>query len=185
LKKVARLGAKTFEQCAGFLRIAKAKNILDSTAVHPESYIVVEKMAKVCNCSVDELVHNEQIRKQIKAESFVDNQVGLYTIQDILKELDKPGRDPRAQITPFKFSDIKKAEDLQIGMVLPGLVTNITKFGCFVDIGVKQDGLVHISQLADTYIDDPNKVVKLQQRVMVKVTEIDLIRKRIGLSMKL
>jgi uncharacterized protein len=185
LKKVARLGAKTFEQCAGFLRIAKAKNILDSTAVHPESYIVVEKMAKVCNCSVDELVHNEQIRKQIKAESYVDNQVGLYTIQDILKELDKPGRDPRAQITPFKFSDIKKAEDLQIGMVLPGLVTNITKFGCFVDIGVKQDGLVHISQLADTYIDDPNKVVKLQQRVMVKVTEIDLIRKRIGLSMKL
>lgn len=185
LKKVPRLGAKTFEQCAAFLRIAGAKNILDATAVHPESYAVVEKMAKANNCKVIDLVADENLRKQIKPENFVDSSVGLFTIQDILKELDKPGRDPRAQITPFKFSEIKKPEDLYIGMVLPGLVTNITKFGCFVDIGVKQDGLVHISQLADKYVSDPNTVVKIQQQVMVKVTELDLERKRIALSMKL
>jgi protein Tex len=185
LKKVPRLGAKTFEQCAAFLRIAGAKNILDSTAVHPESYVVVEKMAKVNACSVADLVADENKRRQIKPESFVDSSVGLFTIQDILKELDKPGRDPREQITQFKFSEVKKPEDLYIGMVLPGVVTNITKFGCFVDIGVKQDGLVHISQLADSYISDPNTIVKLQQQVMVKVMEVDNERKRIGLSMKL
>jgi uncharacterized protein len=185
LKKVARLGAKTFEQCAGFLRIINAKNILDSTAVHPESYALVEKIAKASHCTINELVHNVQIRKQIKAEEFIDSSFGLYTIQDILAELEKPGRDPRSMISQFKFSEVKKVESLQIGMVLPGLVTNITKFGCFVDIGVKQDGLVHISQMANQFVDDPNKIVKIQQQVMVKVTEIDIERKRIALSMKL
>jgi uncharacterized protein len=185
LKKVPRLGAKTYEQCAAFLRITGAKNILDSTAVHPESYGVVEKMAKANACTINDLVAQENIRKQIKAESFVDSNIGLFTIQDILKELDKPGRDPREQIKAFKFAEVKKPEELFIGMVLPGLVTNITKFGCFVDIGVKQDGLVHVSQMADRYITDPNTIVKLQQQVMVKVVELDLERKRIALSMKL
>ena len=185
LKKVPRLGAKTYEQCAAFLRITGAKNILDSTAVHPESYGVVEKMAKANTCTINDLVAQENIRKQIKAESFVDSNIGLFTIQDILKELDKPGRDPREQIKAFKFAEVKKPEELFIGMVLPGLVTNITKFGCFVDIGVKQDGLVHVSQMADRYITDPNTIVKLQQQVMVKVVELDLERKRIALSMKL
>jgi uncharacterized protein len=185
LKKVPRLGAKTYEQCAAFLRITGAKNILDSTAVHPESYGVVEKMAKANTCTINDLVAQENIRKQIKAESFVDSNIGLFTIQDILKELDKPGRDPREQIKAFKFAEVKKPEELFIGMVLPGLVTNITKFGCFVDIGVKQDGLVHVSQMADSYITDPNTIVKLQQQVMVKVVELDLERKRIALSMKL
>jgi len=185
LKKVPRLGAKTYEQCAAFLRITGAKNILDSTAVHPESYGVVEKMAKANACTINDLVAQENIRKHIKAESFVDSNIGLFTIQDILKELDKPGRDPREQIKAFKFADVKKPEELYVGMVLPGLVTNITKFGCFVDIGVKQDGLVHVSQMADRYITDPNTIVKLQQQVMVKVVELDLERKRIALSMKL
>lgn len=185
LKKVPRLGAKTYEQCAAFLRITGAKNILDSTAVHPESYGVVEKMAKANTCTINDLVAQENIRKHIKAESFVDSNIGLFTIQDILKELDKPGRDPREQIKAFKFADVKKPEELYVGMVLPGLVTNITKFGCFVDIGVKQDGLVHVSQMADRYITDPNTIVKLQQQVMVKVVELDLERKRIALSMKL
>ncbi len=185
LKKVPRLGAKTYEQCAAFLRITGAKNILDSTAVHPESYGVVEKMAKANACTINDLVAQENIRKQIKAENFVDSNVGLLTIQDILKELDKPGRDPREQIKAFKFAEVKKPEELYVGMVLPGLVTNITKFGCFIDIGVKQDGLVHVSQMADRYITDPNTIVKLQQQVMVKVVELDLARKRIALSMKL
>ena len=185
LKKVPRIGDKTFEQCAGFLRIAGAKNILDSTAVHPESYLVVEKMAQTHKCTVNDLVNNESLRKQIKAEQFVDSRVGMYTVQDILKELDKPGRDPRAQIKAFRFADVQKIGDLQLGMVIPGIVTNITKFGCFVDVGVKQDGLVHISQMANQFVDDPNKVVKIQQQVMVKVAEVDIERKRIALSMKL
>ena len=185
LKKVPRIGDKTFEQCAGFLRIAGAKNILDSTAVHPESYLVVEKMAQTHKCTVNDLVNNESLRKQIKAEQFVDSRVGMYTVQDILKELDKPGRDPRAQIKAFRFADVQKIGDLQLGMVIPGIVTNITKFGCFVDVGVKQDGLVHISQMANQFVDDPNKVVKIQQHVMVKVVEVDIERKRIALSMKL
>jgi len=184
LKKVARLGAKTFEQCAAFLRIPNAKNILDSTAVHPESYAVVEAMAKGVGCKVNDLVVQESFRKQINANDFKDK-IGEYTLQDILNELEKPSRDPRAKLEQFKFSEVRKAEDLHVGMLLPGLVTNITKFGCFVDIGVKQDGLVHVSQMGDKYISDPNEVVKLQQQVMVKVTEIDLDRKRIGLSMKL
>lgn len=185
LKKIPRLGAKTFEQCAGFLRIVNAKNILDSTAVHPESYTIVEKMAKINNCTVNDLVKNEALRKQINPALFVDSQAGEYTINDILNELEKPGRDPRASIAQFKFSAAKKPEDLIIGTVLPGLVTNITKFGCFVDIGVKQDGLVHVSQLADKFVSDPNTVVKLQQQVMVKIMEVDLERKRISLSLKL
>ena len=185
LKKVPRIGDKTFEQCAGFLRIAGAKNILDSTAVHPESYLVVEKMAQTHKCTVNDLVNNESHRKQIKAEQFVDSRVGMYTVQDILKELDKPGRDPRAQIKAFRFADVQKIGDLQLGMVITGIVTNITKFGCFVDVGVKQDGLVHISQMANQFVDDPNKVVKIQQQVMVKVVEVDIERKRIALSMKL
>ncbi|HRG59030.1 MAG TPA: Tex family protein [Bacteroidia bacterium] len=184
LKKVPRLGPKTFEQCAGFLRITGGHHILDATAVHPESYPVVEKMAKLNNAEIGDLISNSDFRKKIKPEDFVDSFTGLYTIIDILKELEKPGRDPREKISQFKFSDAKKPEDLFIGMILPGIVSNITKFGCFVDIGVKQDGLVHISQLADKFIDDPNKVVKLNQQVMVKVTEIDLSRKRIGLTMK-
>jgi uncharacterized protein len=185
LKKVPRVGPKAFEQCAGFLRIAGAKNILDNTAVHPESYSVVEKMAHAHQCTVSDLVSNDLLRKQIRAEEYVDDAVGIYTVQDILKELDKPGRDPRAQIKKFRFADVQKIGDLQLGMVVPGIVTNITKFGCFVDVGVKQDGLVHISQMANQFVDDPNKVVKLQQQVMVKVVEVDIERKRIALSMKL
>ena len=184
LKKVARLGAKTFEQCAGFLRIPQGENILDNTAVHPESYGIVEAMARQNQCSIDDLIKNEQLRKGINPQQFVNEQAGLITIKDILNELSKPGRDPRGPLKSFKFAAVKKPEDLSIGMVVPGIVTNITKFGCFVDIGVKQDGMVHISQMADKFVNDPNSIVKLQQQVMVKVLEVDLPRKRIGLSMK-
>jgi uncharacterized protein len=142
-------------------------------------------MAHAHQCTVSDLVSNDLLRKQIRAEEYVDDAVGIYTVQDILKELDKPGRDPRAQIKKFRFADVQKIGDLQLGMVVPGIVTNITKFGCFVDVGVKQDGLVHISQMANQFVDDPNKVVKLQQQVMVKVVEVDIERKRIALSMKL
>ena len=185
LLKVTRLGEKAFEQCAGFLRIANAKNILDNSAVHPESYGIVEAMAKSLNCQVTDLIKDETLRKQIAPQQFVTANAGLPTINDILKELAKPGRDPREQLKPFTFADVKKPEDLTIGMILPGIVTNITNFGCFVDIGVKQDGLVHISQLADKFVSDPNQVVKLQQQVQVKVVEVDMARKRIALSMKL
>jgi uncharacterized protein len=184
LKKIPRLGEKTFEQCAAFLRIPDAKNVLDNSAVHPESYGIVEQMAKQNGCKVEDLVKNEVIRKAIKPENYITETAGLLTINDILKELAKPGRDPRETLKPFTFANVKKPEDLYEGMVLPGIVTNITKFGCFVDIGVKQDGMVHISQLADKYISDPNQVVKLQQQVQVKVMEVDLARKRISLSMK-
>lgn len=184
LKKIPRLGEKTFEQCAAFLRIPNAKNVLDNSAVHPESYGIVEQMAKQNGCKVEDLVKNEVIRKAIKPENYITETAGLLTINDILKELAKPGRDPRETLKPFTFANVKKPEDLYEGMVLPGIVTNITKFGCFVDIGVKQDGMVHISQLADKYISDPNQVVKLQQHVQVKVLEVDLARKRISLSMK-
>jgi len=184
LKKIPRLGEKTFEQCAAFLRIPDAKNVLDNSAVHPESYGIVEQMAKQNGCKVEDLVKNEVIRKAIKPENYITETVGLLTINDILKELAKPGRDPRETLKPFTFANVKKPEDLYEGMVLPGIVTNITKFGCFVDIGVKQDGMIHISQMADKYISDPNQVVKLQQHVQVKVLEVDLARKRIGLSMK-
>jgi uncharacterized protein len=184
LKKVPRLGEKAFEQCAGFLRIPNAKNSLDNSAVHPESYGIVEQMAKDVNASVAELIGSELLRKQINPQKYVTEKAGLPTINDIIKELAKPGRDPRAQLKTFEFANVKKPEDLTVGMLLPGIVTNITKFGCFVDVGVKQDGMVHISQLANKFVNDPNEVVKLQQQVQVKVIEIDLIRKRIALSMK-
>lgn len=185
LKKVARLGDKAFEQCAGFLRIPEAKNILDNSAVHPESYGIVEAMAKDLNCKVDDLIKDAELRKKISPQKYVTETAGLPTINDILKELAKPGRDPREQLKQFEFADVKKPEDLSPGMILPGIVTNITNFGCFVDVGVKQDGLVHVSQLADKFVSDPNEVVKLQQHVKVKVVEVDMARKRISLTMKL
>jgi uncharacterized protein len=184
LKKVARLGDKAFEQCAGFLRIPQAKHALDNSAVHPESYGIVEQMAKDLSCTVADLIAQESLRKQIDPKKYVTEKAGLPTITDILKELAKPGRDPREQLKTFEFANVKKPEDLSAGMVLPGIVTNITKFGCFVDVGVKQDGMVHISQLANKFVNDPNEVVKLQQHVQVKVMEVDLARKRISLSMK-
>jgi uncharacterized protein len=185
LKKVPRLGEKAFEQCAGFLRISKAKNALDNSAVHPESYHIVEQMAKDQQCKVEDLIINEGLRKNINPSKYVGENFGLPTINDIIKELAKPGRDPRATLQAFSFADVKKPEDLYVGMLLPGIVTNITNFGCFVDIGVKQDGMVHISQLANHFVRDPNEVVKLQQQVQVKVIELDLQRKRISLTMKL
>lgn len=185
LKKVTRLGDKAFEQCAGFLRIPDAKNILDNSAVHPESYGIVEAMAKDLGCKVDDLIKDETLRKKISPQKYVSEKAGLPTITDILKELAKPGRDPREALKPFEFGDVKKPEDLNPGMILPGIVTNITAFGCFVDVGVKQDGLVHVSQLADKFVTDPNEVVKLQQQVTVKVVEVDMVRKRIALTMKL
>jgi uncharacterized protein len=184
LKKVPRLGEKAFEQCAGFLRIPGAKQLLDNSAVHPESYGLVERMAKDQQCTIDELIKNETIRKRIEPQRYLTETIGLPTIKDILQELSKPGRDPRETLKPFSFSDAKSPEDLREGMVLPGIVTNITNFGCFVNIGVKQDGMVHISQLADKFVRDPNEVVKLQQHVTVKVLEVDMERKRISLTMK-
>ncbi|MBS2211134.1 RNA-binding transcriptional accessory protein [Carboxylicivirga mesophila] len=185
LKKVPRLGAKAFEQAAGFLRIQNAKNPLDNTAVHPEAYKVVKQMAADLGCKVDDLVKDKALRDKIKLQNYVSDTIGLPTLTDIMKELDKPGRDPRSEIKAFEFAEgIYSIDDLYEGMVLPGLVTNITNFGAFVDIGVKQDGLVHISQMADRYISDPNEVVKLQQQVKVKVMEVDRVRKRIQLSMK-
>ncbi|AXE17313.1 RNA-binding transcriptional accessory protein [Runella rosea] len=185
LMKVPRLGGKAFEQCAGFLRIENAANPLDNSAVHPESYPVVEKMAKDLGTNVAELMKKPELRRQISPQKYVGETVGLLTLQDILKELEKPSRDPREAITAFEFdSRVRKPEDLHEGMVLPGIVTNITAFGAFVDIGVKQDGLVHVSQMANRFIKDPNEVVKLQQHVTVKVVEVDLSRKRIALTMK-
>ena len=184
-RKVSMLGPKAFEQCAGFLRIANANNPLDNSAVHPESYHVVEAMASKVNSTVNELVQNPSLRKGINAKDFVTETIGQFTIQDILKELEKPGRDPRSPIEEFRFADgIHTMDDLKPGMTLPGLVTNITNFGAFVNIGVKQDGLVHISHLANRYISDPNEVVKLGQKVMATVLEVDVARKRISLSLK-
>lgn len=185
LMKVPRMGAKAFEQAAGFLRIPDAANPLDNSAVHPESYHVVEKMAVDLQCSVSELMASEELQKQIQPGKYVSGEIGLPTLNDIQKELAKPGRDPRKPIKIFEFADgIYKIEDLQVGMVLPGIVTNITKFGAFVDVGVKQDGLVHISQLANRFVSDPNEIVRLHQHVKVKVTEVDIPRKRIQLSLK-
>lgn len=185
LKKVPRLGAKAFEQCAGFLRVDVADNPLDNSAVHPESYAVVEKMAKDLGVSVKELIGNKELCMKIKPQSYVTDKIGLPTLTDIIKELEKPGRDPRQAIKVFEFDpNVRTAEDLRVGMTLPGIVTNITNFGAFVDVGVKQDGLVHISQLADQYITDPNQIVKLHQHVQVKVLEVDMQRKRIQLTMK-
>jgi uncharacterized protein len=186
LLKVKRLGNKAFEQAAGFLRIPGAKNPLDNSAVHPERYELVEKIAVDLNCSVTQLIKEELKREQIKPDKYVSGEVGLLTLNDIISELAKPGRDPREGITFMEFSsEISSIEDLIPGMILPGIVTNITNFGAFVDIGIKQDGLVHISQMSDKFISSPSEVVKLNQAVQVKVLEIDLVRKRIQLSMKL
>jgi uncharacterized protein len=185
LKKVPRLGDKAFELSAGFLRIKDGKHPLDNSAVHPESYNVVEKMAKDLECNISDLLKDENLRKKITPDNYVTKSTGLPTINDIMEELAKPGRDPRTKVEVFEFSpDLFRIEDVKEGMVVPGIVTNITNFGAFVDIGVKQDGLVHISQLADRYISDPNDVVKLHQHVQVKVISVDLSRRRIQLSMK-
>lgn len=186
LKKVARLGAKAYEQCAGFLRIDKAKNPLDNSAVHPESYPVVERMARDLKCTVTDLVKKTELQKQIKPELYVTETVGLPTLRDILAELEKPGRDPRETLAVFEYDErVRKPEDLREGMLLPGVVTNVTAFGAFVDIGVKQDGLVHISQLSNQFVSDPRQVVSVHQKVQVKVLEVDLQRKRIALTMKI
>ena len=185
LKKVPRLGNKAFEQCAGFLRIQEAKNPLDNSAVHPESYHIVEQMAQDLGSPISGLLNDEELRNKIEIKNYVTNQVGLPTLNDIIAELAKPGRDPRKKIKVFEFAKgIHKIEDLEVGMVLPGIITNITNFGVFVDIGVKQDGLVHISQLANKFIKNPIDVVRLQQHVRIKVMNIDIDRKRISLSMK-
>jgi uncharacterized protein len=185
LTKVPRMGDKAFEQCAGFLRIPYAKNPLDNSAVHPESYHVVEKMAKDLKTEVDVLLKESELRAKIDIKNYVSDKIGLPTLTDILEELSKPGRDPRTTIKVFEFDpNVHKVSDLKPGMVLPGIVTNITRFGCFVDVGVHQDGLVHISQLADKYVSDPNEIVKLHQHVKVKVLEVDGGRNRIQLSMK-
>jgi len=186
LKNVKRMGDKAFQQCAGFLRVEPAENPLDNSAVHPESYAIVGQMASDLNCSVKDLMEQKTLRDKIRLEKYQTETIGLPTLKDILAELEKPGRDPREQIEVFQFAEgISTINDLHEGMVLPGLVTNITNFGAFVDIGVKQDGLVHISQLANRFISDPNEVVRLHQPVKVKVIEIDLSRSRIQLSMKL
>jgi uncharacterized protein len=184
LLKVKRMGPKAFEQSAGFLRIRNAENPLDSSAVHPESYHVVEKMSLDAGCDVKELIGNEVKRKEINLEKYITPVTGLPTLKDIMDELSKPGRDPRSKIKAFSFADVHNMEDLVQGMVVPGIVTNVTKFGAFIDIGIKQDGLVHVSNLSKTYVQDPSSVVKLNQHVMVKVLSVDLERKRIQLSMK-
>lgn len=185
LLKVPRMGAKAFEQCAGFLRISGAENPLDNSAVHPESYPIVEKMAKDLKCTVTDLINRKELRSQIQIEKYVTDTVGLPTLTDIMQELDKPGRDPRQQIEVFQFDpNVRTIDDLKEGMELPGIVTNITNFGCFVDIGIKENGLVHVSQLADKFVSDPTTVVSIHQHVRVKVLSIDHERKRIQLTMK-
>ncbi|HEX2609321.1 MAG TPA: Tex family protein [Flavisolibacter sp.] len=185
LRKVPLMGPKTFEQCAGFLRIPGASNPLDNSSVHPESYGLVEQMAKDVQATLEELIKRNDLRKQIDKRKYITESIGDFTIEDILKELEKPGRDPRAPIEEFQFdASIKSITDVKPGMTVPGIITNITNFGAFVDIGVKQDGLVHLSQMSNKYITDPNEVVKLNQKVMVTVTEVDVTRKRIGLTMK-
>lgn len=185
LLKVSRMGPKAFEQCAGFLRIEGGANPLDNSAVHPESYPIVERMAKDLGCSVADLLAKSELRARIDVARYVSPTCGLPTLQDILKELDKPGRDPRQQLEEFSFSqEVKALEDVVEGMVLPGIVTNITNFGCFVDVGVHTQGLVHVSELADKYVKDPNTVVSLHQHVTVRVKEVDLKRGRLSLSMK-
>ncbi len=185
LLKVPRMGAKAYEQCAGFLRIPQAKNPLDNSAVHPESYPIVEQMAKDLNCTVADLIKDKELRSKIDLKKYVTDTVGLPTLTDILQELDKPGRDPRQKIQVFEFDkNVRTLNDLQEGMELPGIVTNITNFGCFVDIGIKENGLVHVSQLADRFVSNPADVVRIHQHVRVKVMSIDHERKRIQLTMK-
>jgi len=184
LMEVPRLGGKAFEQCAGFMRIKKGANPLDASAVHPEAYELVEKMAKDLQVSVGELIGNESLIKSIDPKKYITEAFGEHTIKDVLMELKKPGLDPRSEIEQFEYANIYKIEDVSVGMVVPGIVTNITRFGVFVDIGVKQDGLVHVSELANRYVTDPNEVVKLNDKVKVKVMEVDIPRARIGLSIR-
>lgn len=185
LMKVPRMGAKAYEQCAGFLRIPQAKNPLDTTAVHPESYYIVEQMAKDLNCSVAELIANKELRLRVNVSAYITPTVGMPTLRDIMQELDKPGRDPRKEIKVFEFDkNVRTINDLREGMELPGIVGNITNFGAFVDIGIKENGLVHLSQLADRFISDPTEVVSIHQQVMVKVLSVDFDRKRVQLTMK-
>ncbi|RQO31183.1 RNA-binding transcriptional accessory protein [Taibaiella sp. KBW10] len=184
LLKVPRLGNKAYEQCAGFLRIKNATHPLDASGVHPEAYHIVEQMAKDTQVAVAELIGNEQAIKQIAIQKYVSETIGLHTLQDIIKELKKPGLDPRSELEQFEYASIYSIEDVAIGMIVPGIVTNLTRFGAFVDIGVKQDGLVHVSEIAHQYISDPSEALKLNDKVMVLVTEVDLSRKRIALSIK-
>ena len=185
LKRVPRMGDKSFEQSAGFLRIPDAKNPLDNSAVHPERYRLVEQMAHNLGCNVSELIANAELRAKVDINKYVNESVGLPTLRDIMAELEKPGRDPREAIEVWSFDErIRTIEDVKVGMVLPGIVTNVTNFGCFVDIGVKEKGLVHVSQLADRFVSDPTTIVSVHQHVSVRVIEVDYSRKRISLSMK-
>jgi uncharacterized protein len=185
LKKVQRLGPKAFEQAAGFLRIRNGNNPLDASAVHPESYPIVKAMAKDLSCSVLDLLGREKLKERIDLSRYVTDKVGIPTLTDILAELAKPGRDPRKQFEMFSFAEeVHTIEDLEPGMKLPGIITNVTAFGAFVDIGVHQDGLIHISELADRFVKDPSEVVKVQQQVTVTVMDVDLERKRISLSLR-
>ena len=184
LLKVPRLGEKAFEQCAGFLRIREGKNPLDASAVHPEAYGVVERIAKDVGVEVKSLIGKEELIKKIETKKYVSETIGELTVRDILNELRKPGLDPRTELEAFEFAEIYKIEDVKVGAILPGVVTNITRFGAFIDIGVKQDGLVHVSEIANKYITDPAEILKLNQKVQVKVTEVDVARKRIALSIK-
>ncbi len=185
LKRVPRLGDKAYEQCAGFLRIPESDNPLDNSAVHPESYAVVQQMANDLDCSVKELIRNKKLRQQLHLENYVSNKIGMPTLQDIMKELDKPGRDPRNEIEEFSFdAALQTIDDLQVGSILPGIVTNITNFGCFVDLGIKENGLVHVSELSDSFVSNPADVVSIHQHVQVRVLQVDKEKKRIQLSMK-
>lgn len=184
LLNVPRLGNKTFEQCAGFLKIINGENPLDNSTVHPESYPIVEKISNDLQVLVSDLIGNKNLLQKVKIENYINDEIGIISIKDILKELEKPGVDPRSELTNFAFAPVYKIEDLSIGMILPGIVTNITRFGAFVDIGVKQDGLVHVSEITHKYIQDPNEALKLNQQVEVKVVELDIQRKRISLSIK-
>jgi uncharacterized protein len=185
LMNVPRMGEKVFEQCSGFLRIRDSIHPLDKSAVHPERYQIVEKMASDLNSTIDEIISNKDLRKKINLNNYVNESIGLPTLKDIINELEKPGRDPRKSFEVFSFDEhVHEIKDLREGMRLPGIVTNVTNFGAFVDIGVHQDGLVHISQLSDSFVDDPNTIVKTGQKVWVNVTEVDVKRKRIALSMK-
>lgn len=185
LLNVPRLGIKAYQQCAGFVRVPNSENPLDNTAVHPENYNIANKMAKNCNCSINELISNESIRKSIDLSKYTDNNVGLPTLNDIMQELEKPGRDPRKTITVMQFEEsVKSFEDLKTDMVINGIVTNITQFGVFVDIGIKENGLIHISELSDSYVSNPSDIVKIHQQIKVRIKELDEQRKRIALSMK-
>ncbi|MEI7596412.1 MAG: Tex family protein [Bacteroidota bacterium] len=185
LKKVARLGSKAYEQCAGFLRIRGAENLLDNSAVHPERYALVNKMAKDLKCNLSDLINNNELLCKIEPTKYVSEDCGLPTIQDILKELAKPGRDPRSKIEIFEFDkSLRNIEDVRAGMLVPGIVTNITAFGCFVDIGIKENGLIHVSEMADEFISDPSTIVSMHQQLMVKIIDVDTIRKRIALTLK-